>query len=184
MPANLHVIGTMNSADRNIALVDHALRRRFEFVEVPPDPALLGAVGASGVDLRRLLTTLNERIAFLLDRDHCIGHGYFLGCKTDLDVVTAFAKRLLPLLAETSSGTRRNCCLLSVTRPDRRTTSLRQQLWTLVSSSYLASLQTPLWLSVIGAAISRASLTINPRFWNAMKLVPWPRRRAIRSVND
>jgi 5-methylcytosine-specific restriction enzyme B len=101
MPANLHIIGTMNSADRNIALVDFALRRRFEFVEVAPEPRLLTqTTDTPSLDLRKLLTVLNRRIAFLLDKDHAVGHGYFMGCETNADLVSRFARRVLPLLAE------------------------------------------------------------------------------------
>lgn len=174
MPSNLHVIGTMNSADRNIALVDHALRRRFEFVEVPPDPELLGAVGASGVDLRRLLTTLNERIAFLLDRDHCIGHGYFLGCQTDLDVITTFAKRLLPLLAEYFFGNEAQLLLVIGHQPGSQDNIFKAA--TVEASFEQLFGVTPDDAVALGyrSRDLRASLTINPRFWNATKLVPGP----------
>lgn len=101
VPSNLHIIGTMNSADRNIALVDYALRRRFEFVEVPPNPALLGSTsGLPSIDVEKLLETMNRRLAFLLGRDHQIGHGYLLGCDSNEEVVERFARRILPLLAE------------------------------------------------------------------------------------
>lgn len=101
LPSNLHIVGTMNSADRNIALVDHALRRRFEFIEVPPTPSLLGSsAGEMSIDRRRLLSVINTRIEHLLDADHCIGHGYLMRCKTDADVVGSFAKNIIPLLRE------------------------------------------------------------------------------------
>ncbi len=101
MPSNLHIIGTMNSADRNIALVDYALRRRFEFVEVPPKPALLGVTGdAPMIDLELLLHTVNQRIAFLLGKDHEIGHGYLMGCDTNAETIECFARKVLPLLSE------------------------------------------------------------------------------------
>lgn len=101
LPSNLHVIGTMNSADRNIALVDHALRRRFEFIEVPPSPALLPGVNDNlTIDCNRLLSTINCRIEHLLDSDHCIGHGYLMSCKNDSEVVASFAKNIIPLLKE------------------------------------------------------------------------------------
>jgi MoxR-like ATPase len=82
LPSNIYVIGTMNTADRSIALLDVALRRRFAFVEIMPEPALLrGSEVASEthrVDLGQLLASLNRRIVQSLDRDHQIGHSYLL----------------------------------------------------------------------------------------------------------
>jgi 5-methylcytosine-specific restriction enzyme B len=101
LPPNIHFLGTMNSADRNIALVDHALRRRFDFIACPPEPSLLGSTtGPASIDMSRLLATLNARIEHLLDADHCIGHGYFMSCKSNLDVITIFARKIIPLLIE------------------------------------------------------------------------------------
>lgn len=101
LPPNIHFLGTMNSADRNIALVDHALRRRFDFISCPPEPALLGSTtGADPINLSSLLTTLNARIEHLIDADHCIGHGYFMGCKNNADVFEVFARKIIPLLSE------------------------------------------------------------------------------------
>ena len=101
LPANIHFIGTMNSADRNIALVDHALRRRFEFVACPPEPDLLGnTTGGNPIDMKRLLEALNARIEHLINSDHCIGHGYFMPCKTNADVIETLVKKVIPLLVE------------------------------------------------------------------------------------
>lgn len=98
VPANLYVVGTMNTADRSIALLDLALRRRFTFREVRPDVALLGVV--DGIDLGALLRTMNERIEVLYDRDHQIGHAYLLSVTTFADLCTAFGEQIIPLLQE------------------------------------------------------------------------------------
>lgn len=101
VPPNLYILGTMNTADRSIALLDLALRRRFAFMELTPNPSLLST--AAGVDLSRLLRTLNERVAALLDRDHRIGHCYFLGLKGSEgldDLRFVWYHRIVPLLQE------------------------------------------------------------------------------------
>lgn len=99
VPANLDIYGTMNSADRSIALLDIALRRRFQFEEIGPDPDVLPR-DVEGIDLPRLLKTLNERIELLLDRDHRLGHAYFIGVAALADLNRVFADHILPLLAE------------------------------------------------------------------------------------
>ena len=107
VPPNLHVLGTMNTADRSIALMDVALRRRFTFEEMMPDASALDAVLAEeGVDeaLRTLVvavfTKLNERLRYLYDREHQIGHAYFLAVCSLADLRAVFADRILPLLQE------------------------------------------------------------------------------------
>ena len=101
VPENLYLIGTMNTADRSIALLDTALRRRFEFVEMMPisDHPKMGT-DIEGVNLRLLLKTMNERIRFLRDREHQIGHTYFLEVGDLKGLKKVFQNRILPLLQE------------------------------------------------------------------------------------
>ncbi|MCL5110976.1 MAG: EVE domain-containing protein [Chloroflexi bacterium] len=98
VPPNLYIIGTLNTADRSIALLNLALRRRLTFVELMPDPTLLGKVAE--VDVRALLERLNERIAVLLDKDHQLGHSYFLDDGDTQRLRFVWYHRVLPLLQE------------------------------------------------------------------------------------
>lgn len=101
VPANLDIYCTMNTADRSIALLDIALRRRFSFEEIEPryDLAEL-SVPIDGVDRNALLRRMNARLEFLLDRDHRIGHAYLMGVKTLADLRAIFRDKVIPLLRE------------------------------------------------------------------------------------
>ncbi len=108
VPANLDIIGTMNTADRSIAQIDSALRRRFTFVEMMPKPGVIMGSDGSGnieagdrtINLRELLIKINQRIEFLLNRDQTIGHSYFIGVETFDDLVDALKMKVIPLLQE------------------------------------------------------------------------------------
>jgi hypothetical protein len=99
VPPNLYIVGTMNTADRSVEALDTALRRRFSFVEMPSRPELLKVDGAA-VELDRLLTAINDRIERLLDKDHHIGHSYFMDIRTADDLRLVFKNKVLPLLQE------------------------------------------------------------------------------------
>ena len=102
VPENLYIIGTMNTADRSIALLDTALRRRFEFKEMMPNPELLPDTNPNidGVNCKDLLEAMNERIRVLLDREHQIGHTYFFGVKDMESLKKVFQNKIIPLLQE------------------------------------------------------------------------------------
>lgn len=122
VPANVDIIGTMNTADRSLALLDTALRRRFDFVPLLPDTravknpddphsaplaSLMVTTASGAIDVRRMLERINERIEALYDRDHCIGHAY-LTALADVDdgdarfekLADIFRNRIVPLLEE------------------------------------------------------------------------------------
>ena len=101
VPDNLYVIGTMNTADRSIQLLDTALRRRFEFIEMMPvcDHDLVPA-DVEGVDCRKMLKAMNERIVILLDREHQIGHTYFRDVDGKNKLADTFQSKIFPLLQE------------------------------------------------------------------------------------
>ena len=108
VPNNVYLIGTMNTADRSIEALDTALRRRFSFKEFPPKPELIKTEGASSkvdglvgeVDLENLLNTINTRIEKLIDKDHRIGHSYFLKVDNKEKLAHAFKNEIIPLLEE------------------------------------------------------------------------------------
>lgn len=100
IPKNLHIIGAMNTADRSLAFLDMALRRRFAFKRIDPDPSLLPCKEIENIRLDRLLECINDRITALYDKDHCIGHAYLWNVTNMETLRLAFLDRVIPLLEE------------------------------------------------------------------------------------
>jgi len=107
VPKNLYVIGTMNTADKSLAQMDLALRRRFDFVEMLPDSSHFEGLKVHNVRISNILQTINDRIEVLLDRDHLIGHSYFWSLKSlnneselQLELAIIFKNKIIPLLQE------------------------------------------------------------------------------------
>lgn len=101
IPANLYLIGTMNTADRSVEALDSALRRRFTFREITARPELLADLQIADISVAQLLRTLNGRIERLLDKDHRVGHAYFLGLDGSVAGLRAvFSRQVVPLLEE------------------------------------------------------------------------------------
>jgi len=107
VPPNLYILGTMNTADRSIALMDTALRRRFDFTEMMPDLEVLEEIeDIDSINIKTLLKKINERIEYLYDRDHTIGHAYFMGLKDEkviakrVELDNIFRNKVIPLLQE------------------------------------------------------------------------------------
>lgn len=109
VPSNLYIIGTMNTADRSVESLDTALRRRFSFKEILPSSkelikaheslAVLNIDGVN-VELGKILNAINSRITLLLDKDHQIGHSYFIKVKSLEDLIIVFRDKVIPLLEE------------------------------------------------------------------------------------
>jgi hypothetical protein len=103
VPSNLHVVGTMNTADRSVEALDSALRRRFSFQELPPRPEILDFTIEGQIDPALMLRAINLRLEKLRDRDHCIGHAFLQHLKSDPTLVglkRVFGSAILPLLQE------------------------------------------------------------------------------------
>ena len=104
VPPNVFLLGTMNTADRSIKLLDAALRRRFAFIECMPDSELLNGAEVGDLALDEFLDGLNQRIAKSEGREKQVGHSYLLVDGQPVDEVEEFAARfreeILPLLQE------------------------------------------------------------------------------------
>lgn len=100
VPDNLYIIGTMNSADKSIALMDTALRRRFNFIEFLPEPEKLKDIEVDGIVLKQLLETINRRIEVLLDKDHTIGHAYLMNVTNKESLRDTLVNKIIPLIEE------------------------------------------------------------------------------------
>ncbi|WP_296829538.1 AAA family ATPase [Thiomicrospira sp.] len=99
VPNNLYIIGTMNTADRSLALMDTALRRRFDFIEMMPQSDLV-TENLDGVNVRQMLNVMNQRIEALYDREHTLGHAFLMNLNNLDDLRNAFKNKILPLLEE------------------------------------------------------------------------------------
>ena len=110
VPQNVYILGTMNTADRSIALMDTALRRRFEFIEMMPDAEVLESMGVGIIEIdgeelniAKMLETINHRIEYLFDREHTIGHAFFTKLADDTSIemlASIFERNVIPLLQE------------------------------------------------------------------------------------
>ncbi len=108
VPSNLYIIGTMNTAGQSLEMLDLALRRRFDFLEMEPDPSIIKKVNKThlidGIDLVKILTAINERIEILIGRDYRIGHAHFLNISTLAELKMVFKRKIMPLLQDYFEG--------------------------------------------------------------------------------
>lgn len=95
VPANLFIVGTMNTADRSIQLLDSALRRRFKFVELTPNYDVF-----ESKDAEKVLRKINARVRSLLNKDNQIGHSYLMFAKNYCEILSALYNKIIPLLEE------------------------------------------------------------------------------------
>lgn len=105
VPKNVYILGTMNTADRSIALMDTALRRRFEFVEMMPEEKLLTKIVIPNINVKEMLETMNQRIEVLYDREHTLGHAFFMPLNDEENatidkLASIFKNKIIPLLQE------------------------------------------------------------------------------------
>ncbi|OXM86226.1 hypothetical protein CF651_11235 [Paenibacillus rigui] len=103
VPDNVYILGTMNTADRSIALLDTALRRRFKFIEMMPQSGVLDSINVSDIKVSKLLDIINKRIEVLYDREHMIGHAYFMDLRDNPSIeclANIFKNSIIPLLQE------------------------------------------------------------------------------------
>ncbi|MCR5457083.1 MAG: AAA family ATPase [Clostridiales bacterium] len=103
VPKNVYLLGTMNTADRSIATIDTALRRRFAFEEMLPDSTILEGIDIGGINIENMLDSMNQKISVLFDREHTIGHAYFIPLRKNSDMKTlarVFKNNIIPLLQE------------------------------------------------------------------------------------
>ncbi len=104
VPANLLIVGTMNTADRSIQLLDSALRRRFQFQEFLPDYSVFVGTDPNIQpvmdDAKKILQRINARVRCLLNKDNQIGHSFLMFAKSRKDIFDAITARVIPLLEE------------------------------------------------------------------------------------
>lgn len=117
VPKNLYLIGTMNTADRSVEALDTALRRRFDFIELPPvysklDGKKLKLNGKDFTKIKDVLETINERLKVLLTKDHQIGHSYFLKINSNISIQDVFKNNIIPLLQEYFYGDFAKICMV------------------------------------------------------------------------
>jgi 5-methylcytosine-specific restriction enzyme B len=175
LPSNLHFIGTMNSADRNIALVDHALRRRFEFISVPSDPTCLSSTDeADAINLQDLLGAMNDRISHFLGSEFEIGHGYFWGRTKNADVISVMARKILPLLSEYFHGNANSLMLVLGEQSGGLFNIFRI---TRGQDAFESIFNVPREVAIgLGYRQPSAEITlkVDSKFWNPQRLIPGP----------